>query len=478
MPLTREEARQIYRLGEEAVIDLLARSSEEIEFLHFRINQLENQLAKYSQNSHKPPSTDGFKKVKRTRSLRKKSGRKPGGQKGHKGHHLKRVEQPDHIEYCQAPDHCPCGRSLKHKQPERYERRQVYDLPEIEIKVTEYCAEIKRCDCGVLHAAPFPEGVDQPVQYGPRIKAKAVYLMNYQHLPYDRTSEAMEDLFNHRLSPGTLFNFNKSCHENLERTEENIKEQLISSSVIHNDETGLQVNNALFWMHTTGTDSWTHYACHPKRGKEAMDDIGILPFLKGTSQHDFWKSYLKYDHCKHALCGAHHLRDLEYIYERYEQPWAKAMKRLLCDIKAKVDAAKEQGDSLDQRTLSAFKRQYDKIIEDGYRANPPPEPKEQKRKRGRPKKGEPLNLLDRFRDHPAEVLAFMYDFRVSFDNNLAERDIRMVKLQQKISGTFRSVQGAQMFCRIRGYLSTVKKQNLNILQAIMSVFEGHPILVT
>jgi len=389
MPLTREEARKIYRLGEEAVIDLLVRFSEEIEFFHFRINQLENQLAKYSQNSHKPPSTDGFKKVKRTKSLRKKTGRKPGGQKGHKGHHLKRVEKPDRVEYCHTPDHCHCGRSLKHKKPQQYERRQVYDLPEIEIKVTEYCAEIKRCDCGALHTAPFPEGVDQPVQYGPRIKSRAVYLMNYQHLPYDRTCEAMEDLFNHRLSPGTLFNFNKSCYENLEETEENIKEQLLSSSTIHNDETGMHVNTDLFWMHTTGTESLTHYACHPKRGKEAMDDIGILPFFEGTSQHDFWKSYLKYDNCKHALCGAHHLRDLEYIYERYEQPWAKEMKTLLCKIKGKVDSVKEQGDHLDERTISAFQRQYYKIIDDGYRANPPPEPKEQKKSGAALKKANP-----------------------------------------------------------------------------------------
>lgn len=476
MPLSQEEARKIYQLGEEAVVDLLVCLSEEVAALEFRIHQLENQLAKDSHNSHKPPSTDGFKRVKRTRSLRTKSTRKPGGQKGHKGHHLKMVDKADHVQYCHTPDNCHCGRSLKHKKPQRYERRQVYDLPEIKMEVTEYRAEVKLCDCGAIHIASFPEGVDNPVQYGPRIKSQAVYLMNYQHLPYDRTCEAIQDLFNHKLSPGTLFNFNKACYENLQQTEEIIKEQLISSTIIHNDETGMKVNKELFWMHTTGTEYLTYYACHPKRGKEAMDDIGILPVFKGISQHDFWKSYLKYDNCKHALCGAHHLRDLEYIYERYEQSWAKAMKKLLCEIKEKVDSVKEHCNHLDEKMISKFQRQYQKILNAGYRANPPPEEQKQKRKRGRPKKSEPLNLLDRFRDYPTEVLAFMYDSNVPFDNNLAERDIRMMKLQQKISGTFRSIQGAHIFCRIRGYLSTVKKQNLNILQAIISAFDGKPIL--
>jgi len=300
--------------------------------------------------------------------------------------------------------------------------------------------------------------------------------MNYQHLPYERTCEAIEDFFHHRLSPGTLFNFNKVCYENLQETEEMIKEKLISSPVIHNDETGSKVNEDLFWLHTTGTETLTHYACHPRRGREAMDDIGILPLFKGTSQHDFWQSYMTYDNCKHALCGAHHLRDLEYIRERYAQPWAQEMKKLLCEIKETVDLEREKSDCLDTHTIRDFEGRYQEILVSGYMANPPPKQKAKKRKRGRVKQSEPLNLLDRFRDFPRETLAFMYDFTVPFDNNLAERDIRMMKLHQKISGTFRSIQGAHMFCRIRGYLSTVKKQNFNILQAINSVFDGNPIL--
>lgn len=474
MPLTREEARKIYQLGEEAVVDLLVRLTEEIEYLHFRINQLENQLAKDSHNSHKPPSSDGFKKIERTKSLRKKSGRKPGGQKGHKGHHLEMVDKPDHVEYHRTPEKCPCGRSLKNKQPERYERRQVYDLPKIKIEITEHRAEVKTCDCGVSHTGIFPEGIDNPVQYGPTIKSVAVYLMNYQHLPYNRTCEAMEDLFNHKLSPGTLYNFNEVCYNKLEKTEEIIKEQLVSSHVIHNDESGMYVNKDRLWVHSTGTELFTYYACHPKRGKEAMDDMGILPVFKGTSVHDFWNPYLNYENCQHSLCGAHHLRDLNYIHECYNQSWAKEMGTLFCEIKEKVESVKEFCDQLDNKTVSKYQKRYQKIIEDGYNANPPPPSKE--RKRGRPKRGEPLNLLDRFHNYPEKVLAFMYDFKVPFDNNLAERDIRMIKLKQKISGTFRDMQGARFFCRIRGYLSTTKKQKLNALQAITSVFENNPIL--
>jgi transposase len=472
MPMTREKARKIFQLGEEAVVDLLVRLSAAIEHLQIRNNQLENQLAKDSHNSHKPPSSDGFKKVKRTKSLRKKSDRRPGGQEGHQGHHLRKVAEPDHIEYHHTPKNCSCGRSLENKQPERFEKRQVFDLPKIQIEITEHRAEVKTCDCGVTHTAIFPQSVDYPVQYGPRIKSVTVYLMNYQHLPYNRTCEAIEDLFNHKLSPGSLYNFNATCYNNLEKTEEIIKEQIISSPVIHNDESGMYVNKDRLWLHSTGTEYFTYYACHPKRGREAMDDIGILPVFKGTSVHDFWNPYLSYDNCLHGLCGAHHLRDLNYIHECYSQSWAKEMRKLFCKIKEKVESVNEYCNQLDDKTVSKFQKQYQKIINDGYGANPPP--KREKQKRGRPKRGEPLNLLDRFQNYPEKVLAFMHDFNVPFDNNLAERDIRMMKLKQKISGTFRNIQGARFFCRIRGYLSTVKKQKLKALQAIMSVFENRP----
>ena len=475
MPLTREEAARIYDAGKEAVVDLLVRLSEEIELLRFRVQQLENQLAKDSHNSNKPPSSDGLEKKKRTKSLRKNSGRSPGGQEGHKGCTLKMVDTPDHIVLHRIKGRCHCSRSMRYKKPAGYERRQVFDLPEIKIEVTEYRAEIKQCDCGARHVADFPDGVDSPVQYGKRIKSNAVYLMNYQHLPYGRTQETIRDLFNHEISQATLFNFKKSCYDLLEDTDDVIKERIIHSEVANFDETGIPINGDNNWLHSASTEHYTYYACHEKRGKIAMDDIGILPKFTGTAMHDFWKSYMKYS-CHHALCGAHHLRNLQYIFEQYGQSWAEEMQKLLCEIKEKVELEKQKSDCLDKQTIRDFECLYQKILISGYLANPPPEQKGKKRRRGRPKKSEPLNLLDRFRDFSRETLEFMYDFNVPFDNNLAERDLRMMKLQQKISGTFRSKEGADMFCRIRGYISTIKKQNMNVLNATISVFEGKPLV--
>lgn len=474
--MTREDARKIYQAGEEVVVEVLIQLTERIQSLERRIQQLENQLAKDSHNSSKPPSSDGLKKNKKTKSLRKSSGRSPGGQKGHKGSTLEMVDTPDHTVLHRIKGRCHCGRSMRYKKPAGYEKRQVFDLPEIKIEVTEHRAEIKECDCGTRHVADFPTGVDNPVQYGNRIKSNAVYLMNYQHLPYGRTQETIRDLFNREISSGTLFNFKKSCYDLLEDTDDIIKERIIQSDVAHFDETGTSINEDNNWLHSASTENYTYYACHEKRGKIAMDDIGILPNFTGTAVHDFWKSYLKYS-CQHALCGAHHLRNLQYIFEQYGQSWAEEMQKLLCEIKEKVDLEKQKSDCLDKQTISDFECRYQKILVSGYMANPPPEQKTKKRKRGRPKKSEPLNLLERFRDFSKEVLAFMYDFNVPFDNNLSERDLRMMKLQQKISGTFRSKDGADMFCRIRSYISTMKKQNVNVLSAIISVFEGKPSLV-
>lgn len=460
--MTREEAGKIYQLGEEAVVDLIMNLVD-------RIQRLENILAKDSHNSSKPPSSDGPKK---TKSMRKPSGRSPGGQTGHKGSTLKMVDNPNYTQTHRVEGKCHCGCSLKEIEPVGYEKRQVFDLPEIKIEVTEHRCEIKICDCGAKHVADFPDGVNSPVQYGNRIKSNAVYLMNYQHLPYDRACETIRDLFNQEISPGTLFNFNKSCYDHLKETSEIIKEQIMSSLVVHFDETGSSASKEKHWLHTAGTEQFTYYACHRRRGKIAMDEIGILPNFDGTAVHDYWKSYMKYP-CKHALCGAHHLRNLQYIFEQYHQSWAEDMQKLLCEIKENVEIEKEQNDHLDQQTINNFETRYQKILTAGYQANPPPKNLTKKKKRGRPKRGEPLNLLDRFKNLPKEVLAFMYDFNVPFDNNLAERDIRMMKLQQKISGTFRSKQGADIFCRIRGFISTVRKQNMNVLNSIVRVFESH-----
>ena len=385
-------------------------------------------------------------------SQRKKSNRNPGGQKGHKGHTLQMVDNPDHTEKCKIEkENCHCGRSLKDKKVVGYEKRQVFDIPKPKIEVTEFQAEIKDCDCGARHVAPFPDDVKAPVQYGRRIKSQVTYFMNYQFIPYERMGEIIFDLYGQNISLGTLFNCNYSCYNLLEEPEEKIKNHLIQSKVVGFDESGASVNKKNHWIHSSSTDDYTYYACHKRRGKEAMDAIGILPKFNGIAEHDHWKSYFTFP-CDHALCNSHHLREFDYIDEQYEQSWAGTMKKLLLEIKDTVDTVKLQFDSksLEDSVLEGFEKRYQEILLEGYEANPPPKVENEKKKRGRVKQSEPLNLLDRLKDYSKETLAFMYDFDVPFDNNLSERDIRMMKLRLKISGTFRNKLGADMFCRIIG----------------------------
>lgn len=245
------------------------------------------------------------------------------------------------------------------------------------------------------------------------------------------------------------------------------------------DETGLRVNRKLWWLHVASTAALTYYFVHPKRGHEAIDEMAVLPTFKGISVHDGWASYFKYL-CTHALCNAHHLRELRFIAERYEQPWAEAMMTLLTTIKALVDSGKANGlEALSTLQLTGFDILYQALLADGFKANPPPTVlADGQKKRGRTKQSPPKNLLDRLNRYKTAVFAFMHDFRVPFDNNQAERDVRMIKLKQKISGCFRSADGAQQFCRIRGYISTLRKQGLTVLDALRNTFIGSPILPT
>ena len=465
--MRREEIKKLIKTNPDLVCDLILTLEE-------RIQQLENRLAKNSHNSSKPPSTDGLRRRKKTKSLRKRSGKRKGGQKGHPGSNLKMVEKPDHTINHEVKGNCSCGRCLENQPAIAHERRQVFDLPELKVEITEHCAEIKQCECGQAHVAHFPFGVNRPAQYGDRIKTFITYLMVYQHLPYERTTELILDQFGYEISEGSLYNFYETCYNGLEESDEFIKEQITQSAVVDFDETGVKVNKKLHWLHSAGTQQFTYYSCHQKRGGEAMDDIGILPEFKGTAVHDFWSSYLKYD-CKHALCNSHHLRELVYIFEQHKQPWAQDMIELLLEIKEMVDSTKLYQHCLAQHIIHDFENKYKDIIQVGYKANPPPNNKSKKPKRGRPKRSEPIRLLDRFNEHSEKVLAFMYDFTVPFDNNLSERDLQMMKLHQKISGCFRSKKGVEMFCRIRSYISSAKKQNLNVMDALIKVFQGHPL---
>ncbi len=439
------------------------------------IQSLRDQLAKNSRNSSKPPSSDGLKKPRR-RSLRKKTGRRSGGQKGHQGHTLKRVEQPDRVQVHKACL-CPhCAADLRSVEPCGYEKRQVFDVPPVKIEVTEHQAEIKVCPaCGERVKADFPPDVTQPVQYGPRLKAQASYLNNYQLIPLARACELLEDFYGHKPAEAFVLDANTAVIEQIEPSLETTKQQLIAADVAHFDESGLRVEGRLNWLHVASTEYLTYYGVHPKRGQEGMRAIGILPEFKGRAVHDHWRSYFTFDHCQHALCNADHLRELQFVVDQYEQPWAEEMIRLLLDIKAEVDGALEGQASLSSERLAYFEQRYDELIAQGLKANPPP-PDPPPKKRGRKKQSPPKNLLDRLQQYKPQVLAFMYDFRVPFDNNLAERDVRMVKIKQKVSGSFRTRTGAETFCAIRSYISTVRKHGLNVIDAIHGALTGNPFI--
>jgi transposase len=481
---------QLEKLNREDLILTILALQEQVQALQqavakqaAEIQELRDQLAKNSRNSGKPPSSDGLKKP-RTRNLRRKSGRRSGGQEGHPGHTLEMVEEPDHIEVYEASE-CPqCAADLQAVEACELERRQVFDVPPVRIEVIEHQAEIKVCPlCGERIKAQFPVDVTQAVQYGLRIKAQAAYLNNYQLIPLARTCQLLGDFYGHAPAEALILDVNAALVDQIEPSLEATWQQLIASPVVHFDESGLRVEGKLNWLHVASTDWLTYYTVHPKRGQAGMRAMGILPDLEGRAMHDHWKSYFTFDHCQHALCNAHHLRELQFIVDQYQQSWAKEMSQVLLDIKAEVDAAPLEQMSLAPERLTHFEQRYHELMGQGLEANPPPAdspPKtcgeRSRTKRGPKKQSPPKNLLDRLQQFRPQVLAFMYDFRVPFDNNLAERDVRMVKIKQKVSGAFRTRTGAEIFCAIRSYISTVRKHDLNVIDAIYDALSGNPFI--
>jgi len=467
--MTREQLLSVYeKQGIEPIIEAFLALQDMVEQLQRRVEQLEQRLTKDSHNSSNPPSSDWNRTPK---SLQEKSGKPSGGQPGHAGHSLKQVEKPDHVQEHPLHGTCECGRDLSKGKKRGYERRQVFDIPKPAMEVTEHMAETKECACGRLHTADFPHGVDAPVQYGPNIRSMLVYLSQYQLLPQKRITEAMADLFGVAISEGTVNKTIQEAYGRLEATEKAIKDAIQGSAVVHGDETGIYIGGKRWWQHGFGTALFTYFFCHPKRGTQALRDDGVLERFIGRLMHDGWKSYFDFD-CLHGLCNAHHLRELVFLSEECRQRWAGTMIRHLCHIKKAVDRAKAAGrEQLAPQTLIRNRKRYEAIVSCGNRANPLQKERKVPGSRGRIKQTPARNLLDRLGKHADETLAFMYDFKVPFDNNLSERDLRMSKVKQKVSGCFRSTFGAQAFCRIRGYISTVRKHGLNVFDQIVKCFD-------
>jgi transposase len=476
--LSREDIKVAYEQGPDAVValveGLITHFQQQIEQLQTQVKELQDRLALNSSNSSKPPASNP--PAQRTKSLRTASSKKPGAQPGHTGATLTATPTPDEVVVHSAITCGGCGQSLTEVTgQETTDRRQVFDLPPLKLTVTEHRVCEKRCPfCATLNGATFPVEVPPGTSYGPNFKSLAVYLVEEQLLPWQRTCGLLRDVFGQPLAEGTLGSALQQCANGLAKPEAAIKQALTQAPVAHFDESGLYVAGRREWLHVASTAQLTHYGTHAKRGTVAMDEIAILPKFKGRALHDGWASYFAYA-CAHGLCNAHHLRELTFVEEQLAQSWAREMKDLLLEIKAAVEQAQTQdASSLPERQQTQFEKSYDEILATGLAlpANQPPPPDG---KRGRRKQSKAKNLLNRLSKYKAETLAFMYDFQVPFDNNQAERDVRMVKVQQKVSGCFRSRNGAQTFCRIRGYISTMKKQGRNVLAALSSVFTGQPL---
>jgi transposase len=435
-------------------------------------------LMKDSHNSSLPPSQD---RRKRTRSLRERSGRKPGGQVGHPGAMLRFVEKPDRI-VMHVPQSCHlCGSALGGDEVARTERRQVHDLPPQKIEVTEHQAQAQVCGrCGAENKGEFPAGVNAPVQYGACVRSVAAYLLGYQLLPYDRYAEAMADLFGCHVSPGTLATMLKGRAGELVGPEMIIKEGLRKSAVLGVDETGLRVSKRQDWVHVSSTKKLTLLVHDRRRGAPAISGIDILLRYEGVCVHDGFSAYDRYGQCRHAQCNAHLLRELNYVIETSKPRWAAGMKALLLEIKGAVDEARECGrEKLPPRLKAEFLRRYDEGVEEAKKLYGALQ------KKGRAKKlravESPIRaagrkLACRLEAKREEVLLFMQDFTVPFDNNQSERDLRMLKVKQKVSGYFRTDRGAEEFCRLRSYVSTMKKQGRGVMETIRSLCAGRVLM--
>lgn len=434
-----------------------------------RVAKLEGQVAKNSSNSSKPPSSDGLKKAK-PKSRRERGKRKSGGQAGHKGETLKMVDTPDEIVVHPVEVCGQCQHDLRATAVQQVVRRQVFDMPPLRLHISEHQAEVKLCPCcGQRSRAQFPGGVNAPVQYGPNVLAHAAYLNTYHLIPSARVREWFEDCLGQAVSEGVIERAVAQLAAAVAPALDAIYEGITHSAVVHCDETGLRINSSIHWLHTVCTEGLSYYTVHHKRGDEAMLDAGVLPNCRGWAVHDGFKPYFGFKRVRHALCNAHHLRELQFAIEQYDATWAQHMQHLLLEMKQQREA-----DDLSPETLNRLEMRYDALVNAGFQAFPiqPRPPNSKKRVAQHPV----TNLLIRLRDYRDAVLAFLHYPQVPFDNNLAERDLRMMKVKQKISGCFRTWAGAEVFAAVRSYLATARKQGLSMLRAAHLALLGSPFI--
>lgn len=443
--------------------------------LNQTIQELKEQLNKNSKNSSKPPSSDGFKKPT-PKSLRKSTGKKVGGQDGHQGTHLAVISDPDEIVKHMPPacEGCPHYKMCRGTACIA-ERRHVIDAV-VTVNVTEHqLLEIPIC---MLHRdtrkGAFPMNVKATVQYGENLQALSVALNTVGAVSVKRTHEILSGVFNIPIATGTISNMVKRCADAVSETVNTIKQKVTESGLGHFDETGTRVDKKLWWVHDASNCEFTYLDISPKRGHLGMEQCGVLPSFHGIAMHDCWASYWNYKDCRHAVCCAHLLRELTGIAENHpQQKWAVAFIDLLLEMKKIKDKAVEAGkESLSYYHYHKFDKRYNELIKQARGENPLPVVTE--KKRGRKKKGKILALVERLDNHKASVCLFIHNFMVPFDNNQAERDIRMIKVKTKVSGCFRSEDGARDYLKIMSYVGTAHKQGHNAYDAIRKAFSGCP----
>jgi transposase len=469
-------AKALAGLSRDELVEVILAQAAVIERLEARIVELERERGRHSGNSSLPPSRDDAAaravRAARRQAKRAKGQRAPGKQPGDPGAHLARVGDPDRVVE-HDPGACRrCGADLAGAVVVGVECRQVFDLPARRREVTEHVARKRRCACGCTTTGAFPPEATAPAVWGPQVRAYALYLMNRQLIPVERTAEILADLLGAPVSTGWLTGLTGQAADTLAGFMDDLAERVADADVVHVDETGARVAGVKWWFHVACTALFTFLGAHPRRGVAATDDLGVLPRVHGTLVHDRWAPYWRYQTARHAVCNAHILRDLAGVAEIAGQAvWANAMIEVLCDAKRRTEAATAAGlDALPRGQRAHVRARYNRVLVDAFLANPPPATGRRPNALQRASR----NLTIALRDHAHEILLFTTDTRVPFDNNQAERDLRMAKLQQKISGTFRTESGAQRFATVRSYIETGRKHGHNPIDLLIAAFTGNP----